>query len=138
MPPENSSLPKKDNESALQTSGPVLSTAKSLDEEKISQHINGASPFGEPEKSNYTPNPNLKTLRSYQSDLEETIGKKKESVVSIIAAEQRPEKKTVLNIPDSKDKKYFFKPWCDAAFRTNIIRCWRRNAVYYLLLWLNC
>ena len=46
------------------------------------------SPFSEPKKE-YTPNPYLKTLRSFQGDMQDAIGKNKESVVSIATAEQK-------------------------------------------------
>lgn len=46
------------------------------------------NPFEE-KKEEYKPNPLLKTLRSFHGDLEETINKNKESVVSIAVAEQK-------------------------------------------------
>lgn len=46
------------------------------------------NPFQE-KKNEYKPNPLLKTLRTFHGDLEETINKNKESVVSIAVAEQK-------------------------------------------------
>ena len=48
----------------------------------------------DPQKT-YTPNPELKTLRTFQGDMEETIHKKNESVVTIATAEQNKKKNPV-------------------------------------------
>src|SRR4051812_44968141 len=97
MPPENSSKEIFSTDPAP-AAGPVLA------EKKPEKTAYTTSPFGQTEKSPYTPNPDLKSLRTYQGDMEETIGKKKESLVSIIAAEQKPEKKSALEFAPVNDK----------------------------------
>ena len=107
MPPQNL---QEQIEKELAQSG-ALEDKKPSDE-KGSAVPNGPSPFDEPEKK-YTPNPLLKTLRTYQGDIEETIEKKKESITSIVTAEQKKadlptqvEKKPVI-IPRERSSSIF-------------------------------
>jgi hypothetical protein len=47
------------------------------------------SPFPQEKKSEYKPNPLLKTLRTFKGDVEEAVNKKNESVVSIASKEEK-------------------------------------------------
>lgn len=71
-------------------------------EKSVEQNVHPVSPFKEPLKEHYTTNPDLKTLRTYQGDVEETIKGKKESVVSIVVAEKESKKEPPNLLPEKK------------------------------------
>lgn len=56
-----------------------------------------ANPFGSEPAKGYVPNPNLKSLRTFQGDMQEHIDEKKETVATIALAEQK--KKIERNEP---------------------------------------
>jgi hypothetical protein len=107
--PEDSKNPFQKNISPinLSESGGIMQTEKQPDIQTVNKSMAHTtpmvSPFEEPEKSQYTPNPHLKTLRTFQGDMEETIHKKNESVVSIAVAEQeKRQKRPDLDVPEKK------------------------------------
>lgn len=71
------------------------------------QIIHLVSPFAEPEKKHYVPNPDLKALRTFQGDVEETIHNKKTSVAKVFVAEQESKKKPELELPQKRSGSIF-------------------------------
>lgn len=101
MPPEN----KDQKINPLQTQS--LSDLAQNVETEMMTHASQASPFGDLDKKVYTPNPELKTLRTFQGDMEERIHNKKESIVSIAAAEQNVQKKVAPVILKEENSNFF-------------------------------